>query len=115
MRDEPLRMPDGTPETMDADDTLSPVDLPGRRTIGGHPLGWAAGAIYLAAAFLLLTNAATLSGWAAELPPSGWSARLVDLTGRWEATTARLGAPRAAMHAWWKAAQAARFGNERAE
>lgn len=112
----PAEAPAPTP-LMHGDDTMSPVDLPGSTIIGGRPLLWATTAIYLAAAFLALTNATAIHGWAAELPPGAWTARLVTVAERWEATTDRLGlgAPRAAVHGWWKQAQAARFGNERAE
>lgn len=98
---------------MDGDDTLSPVDLPGSRTIGGRPLAWTAAAIYVAAAILAITNASAIHGWAVELPPGDWTAKLVQATKRWETATAPLGRPHATMHGWWKAAQAARFGGER--
>ncbi|TVV73394.1 hypothetical protein FOY91_12305 [Sphingomonas solaris] len=102
---------------MHGDATLSPVDLPGSTTIGGRPLLWTTTAIYLAAAFLLMTNATAIHGWAVELPPNALSARVVTITERWEATTDRLGlgTPRAVVHGWWKQAQAARFGAERPE
>ena len=96
---------------MDADETLSPVDLPGSTFIGGRPLGWATAVIATAAAFLLLTNALTIDGWAKELPPSAVTERLTTLTGRWLALTdaVGLGATRALVHGQWKRAEAARF------
>ncbi|WP_231639262.1 hypothetical protein [Sphingomonas profundi] len=103
------------PRLMHGDETMSPVDLPGSTLIGGRPLLWTTTAIYLAAAFLLLTNASAINGWAVELPPTATTARLVAITEGWQATTDRLGlgAPRALVNGWWKRAQAARFGSER--
>lgn len=92
----------------------SPVDLPGSVLIGGRPLLWATGVIFTAALFLLLTNAKTIHDWAGELEPSPTTARLIDVSARWEALTDTigLGATRAWFHAQWKDAQAARFGDE---
>lgn len=108
-------MPD-EPRLMHGDETMSPVDLPGSITIGGRPLLWTSLAIYLAALLLLLTDASALHGWAAELPPTATSARIVAITEDWEAATDRivLGAARATVHGWWTRAQAVRFGGERA-
>ena len=108
-------MPDETQPLMHGDATMSPVDLPGSTTIGGRPLLWTSVAVYLAAAFLLLTNAVALNGWAVELPPTATSARIVAVTEGWQAATERLGlgAARATVHRWWTQAQDARFGNER--
>lgn len=103
------------PQLMHGDETMSPVDLPGSTTIGGRPLLWTSAAIYLAAAFLLLTNAGAIHGWAVELPPTATTARIVAVIERWEAITDRLGlsTPRALVHGWWTKAQDARFGDER--
>lgn len=92
----------------------SPVDLPGSVLIGGHPLAWTTGVIATASLFLLLTNAKTIHDWAVELEPSPTTVQLVDLAAQWEAFTAEigLGATRAGVHAAWKDAQSARFGNE---
>ena len=104
------------PILMHGDETMSPVDLPGSALIGGRPLLWASASIYAAAAFLLLTNASAIDGWAVELPPTALTARIVEITGGWKAATDRLGlgAPRATVHSWWTRAQDARFGEERA-
>ena len=93
------------------DDMASPVDLPGEDEEGGA-LGWASGVIAIATAFLFLFNANALHGWAAELPPNALNARIVTAAAEWEALTDRigLGAPRAWLHARWKAAEEARFG-----
>jgi hypothetical protein len=101
-------------QPMRADDTLSPVDLPGATVIGGHPLRWTSVAIATAAAFLLFLNAATIDDWARELAPGPVTARLSEAAGRWAALTGRLGlgTPRAALHAQWKRGQALRFGGE---
>ena len=92
----------------------SPVEIDGQALIGGRPLLWTATAIACATLFLLLTNAVSLDGWAAELPPSEQVARLNDVTGRWRETTdaTKIGAPRAAMHAAWKHFEAARFAGQ---
>ena len=103
------------PQLMHGDDTMSPVDLPGSTLIGGRPLLWTTVTIYLAALFLLLTNAEAIHGWAVELPPTALSARVVAASEQWQATTDRLGlgTTRATVHGWWKQAQAARFKAER--
>lgn len=97
------------PPLMQADETLSPVDLPGAPEESA--LGWTSIVVGLAASFLLLTNADTLDGWARDLPPSAYAARATELTGRWAAFTGRfgLGTPHAALHAQWKKAEAAKF------
>lgn len=96
----------------------SPVDLPGSMLAGGHPLRWAATTIATASLFLLLTNAESLNGWAAEQTPSPLMVRVTDATEGWLALTEQLGlaAPRSHAHALWKKAQGARFeGQEAAE
>ena len=104
-------MAEETPEPplMQADETLSPVDLPGAPEESA--LAWASVAIGVAALFLLLTNAATLDGWARDLPPGPYAERATEASGRWAASTDRfgLGSPHAALHALWKKAEAARF------
>jgi hypothetical protein len=117
--------PNDTPEANPSPDPLPtrvrehlhPVDLPGSQFIGGHPLRWTSGVIATATLFLALTNAISLHGWAAELPPTAFNQRLVDITARWQAITdaVGLGAPRAAVHGVWKQGQAARFGSQPAE
>jgi hypothetical protein len=93
------------------DDMASPVDLPGAEEDGPGSLGWTSGVIAIATAFLFLFNANALHGWAAELPPNALNARIVLAAGQWEALTDRigLGAPRAWLHARWKAAEEAKF------
>ena len=97
------------PPLMDADDTLSPVDLLGAPD--GSALPWTSVTVATAALLLLLANAETLDGWARELPPSAYAERATALTGRWTAFTGQfgLGTPHAMLHAQWKRAEAARF------
>ncbi len=104
------------PDRPRRDEMESPVDLPGAATIGGRPLAWTATAIATAALFLLVTNAITLDGWAAELAPSETVARLNAVTAGWRDGTdgAGLGTPRAMLHAQWRKAQAARFPGQAA-
>lgn len=92
-------------------ETPSPVDLPGPTLVGGRPLAWASMVIAIATLFLLLTNAVSLDDWANDLTPSPAQARLAEVTGWWRGVTDQigLGAPRAALHDRWKAAEAARF------
>jgi hypothetical protein len=95
------------------DDFISPVDLPGADDIVAErrPLLWITTVIAFASATLLAINAVALQGWVDALTPSGPQARAADLVTRWTGMTvdAGLDAPRAALHARWKAAQAARF------
>jgi len=93
-------------------DMESPVELPTDEQSRTRPLAWTTTVIAVATLFLFLTNAVSLNGWAAELPPSALSARLIAATQAWEDVTGRigLGAPRAAVHGAWKKAEAARFG-----
>lgn len=90
---------------------ISPVDLPAEPIEGGHPLLWTSITIIVAALILLATNAFTIRAWANELEPSETQAKLVEIATVWQDWTdsAGLGAPRAAMNALWKKAQAARF------
>ena len=92
----------------------SPVDLPGDPIEGSHPFGYAAVAIIVAALVLLCANAGALSGWIDERDPTPAQQQASDLANRWTATMDAAGvtAPRAALHARWKQAQAARFGDE---
>ncbi len=92
-------------------ETPSPIDLPGPARVGTGGLGWASVAIAVAALVLLLGNGVAVQGWLYEQTPGpvqAWAAGLAD---GWVAFTDRvgLGAPRAALHARWKAAEAARF------
>ena len=97
------------PPLMQADETLSPVDLPGAPD--GSALRWTSIVVSTAALILLLTNAATLDDWARDLPPGAYAERATEATGRWAEFTARfgLGTPHAALHAQWKKAEAAKF------
>ena len=105
-----------THRLMDADETMSPVDLPGSTLIGGAPLRWTTVVIATASLFLLFTNAATLDGWAKELPPSALAERLTTATTGWMELTDRLGlgAPRAFVHREWKRVEAAQFQGDTA-
>ena len=98
------------PPLMQADETMSPVDLPGAPE-DGQPLRWTSLAIALAALILLFSNAATIDDWAKELPPSAAAEQVTQVTGRWSAFTDRLGLgmPRALLHAQWKRAETAKF------
>ena len=89
----------------------SPVDLAGGASGDTHPLRWATIAIATASLFLLATNAIAIRQWIDELTPGPIQARAQALATDWETFTMEigLGAPRAALHAQWKAAQAARF------
>jgi hypothetical protein len=99
------------PRSKVREDMASPVDLPGEK-VEASPFGWTGKIIATATLFLFLFNANALNGWAAELPPSALTARIVATTGAWEGftDTIGLGAPRAWLHARWKKAEAARFG-----
>ncbi|MDB5688280.1 MAG: hypothetical protein JWL91_156 [Sphingomonas bacterium] len=102
-------------QPMQADETLSPVDLPAAPAAeDGHALRWTSVVIAVAAAFLLLFNAATIDEWAHELPPGPAAARLTTWTGAWAGLGGRIGlsTPRAAVHALWKRGQALRFDGE---
>lgn len=88
-----------------------PVDLPGAPPPAPHDLRWTAGVIAMVALGLLATNAISLSGWVAELPPSENVVRLTDVADGWRAMMDRagLGAPRAAAHRLWQQLESARF------
>ena len=92
-------------------DLESPLDLPPAAGPQRRPLGWTAVVLAVATAFLLLFNARALNGWAAEQPPSPLMLSVTDATEGWLAATERmeLVAPRDALHALWKRAQALRF------
>ena len=96
---------------MKADETMSPVDLPGEDPGEGSPLGWTSIVVATAALFLLFTNAVTIDDWAKDLAPSATTARLTAITGGWMAMTDAVGtgAPRAFVHARWKRIEAAQF------
>jgi hypothetical protein len=97
----------------DHEEFESPVDLPADEP-GRHGLGWTTVTIAVASVFLLATNAFSLRGWIDEQSPGPLQARLADAATAWEDATASigLGAPRAAVHRAWKAAQAARIKGE---
>ena len=94
----------------------SPVDLPAQEGRDRYGLGWATGAIALATLLLAALNAVAIQDWADELRPSPLQAEVAAAADRWVEITdaAGLGTPRAALHAAWKRAQAARFGAEEA-
>ena len=101
-------------DRMKTHELISPVDLPGEPIEGGHPLGWTFVTLAVAALVLLCANAGTLSGWIDEKPPTPLQQQASDLAGRWTGAMDAIGitAPRRALHAAWKQAQAARFGDE---
>lgn len=97
-------------------ETPSPIDLPDPQPeLCG--LGWASVVIVIAAVVLLLANAVSLSGWIDEQPPGPLQARAAEIADEWTALTASigLGTPRAALHAQWKRAEAARFASGKGE
>ena len=89
----------------------SPVDLAGGTGGDAHPLRWATIVIATASLFLFATNAIAIRQWIDEQTPGPIQARVQALAMSWEAFTMEIGVgrPRAALHAQWKAAQAARF------
>jgi hypothetical protein len=97
-------------QLMQADETLSPVDLPGDEGAESG-LRWTSIAVAIGALFLLLFNAVTIDDWAKELPPGPATERLTRATGGWVAVTDRFGlnGPRALVHDRWKRGQALRF------
>jgi hypothetical protein len=97
-------------QLMQADETLSPVDLPGEEEAGGG-LRWTSIAVAVGALFLLVFNAVTIDDWAKELPPGPAAERLTRATAGWVAVTGRAGlnAPRALVHGAWKQGEALRF------
>lgn len=92
-------------------ETPSPVDLPGPALLGEGGLRWTSGAIVVATVVLLLTNAVSLRDWIDEQRPSPLQAQAAAAADWWVATSDALllGRPRAALHAQWKRAEAARF------
>ena len=88
-----------------------PVDLPGSPTGQEHGLRWTCIVLGVATLSLVLTNAASIESWGADLPPSPGVARIVDDAGRWRAVTenAGLSAPRATLHRGWKQLEEARW------
>jgi hypothetical protein len=94
----------------------SPVDLPTGEPLR-HPLRWTTSIMVIASLFLLATNAISLREWVDEQAPGPRQAQLAALAERWDALTLSigLGVPRAALHREWKAAEAARFGNQPAD
>lgn len=101
-----------TPRPAVREDMASPVDLPRDEVATqGRPLLWTTLVIATASLFLLVANAASLQGWAAELEPGPLTVPVVEATQEWKDLTDRLGlgAPRAWLHARWKDAESARF------
>ena len=92
----------------------SPVDLPGEPVERGDPLAWTAVTIIVAALVLLFANAGTLSAWVDEKPVTQAQQQASGLAAGWKEMMGAVGltAPREALHARWKALQAARFGDE---
>lgn len=95
-----------------ARETPSPIDLPEPQP-ERDGLGWASAVIAVATIVLLLGNAVALSGWVDERPPGPLQARAAEIADDWTAFTTSIGfgAPRAALHAQWKRAEAARFAS----
>jgi hypothetical protein len=94
----------------------SPVDLASGES-QRHPLRWTTSIIAITSLFLLATNAISLREWIDEQTPGPRQAQLAALAERWDAFTLSigLGLPRAALHREWKAAEAARFGDQPAD
>jgi hypothetical protein len=67
-------------------------------------LRWTIGVIATTTVALALTNAGTVSGWAASFDPQPAVIALVHAADGWDEATARLGlgAPHARMHKAWK-------------
>lgn len=88
----------------------SPVDLPGAEPVAGG-LGWTTVTIAVAAFLLLATNAVSLEDWVEDMPQSALQQQALGAAEAWRDWTdlVGLGAPRARLHGWWKAAEAARF------
>jgi len=101
---------EGQQQLMQADETLSPVDLPGEEGTEGA-LRWTSVAVAVSAIFLLFFNAVTIDDWAKDLPPGPAAERLTAATAGWVALTGSVGltAPRAVVHEQWKTGQALRF------
>lgn len=93
----------------------SPVLVPHAAIDERHPRRWTSATIVVAAALLALFNAPAIGAWFDDLPPRGATEPLRAPIARWATMTAgrSLDAPRAWLRARWKAAQAARFDNER--
>jgi hypothetical protein len=88
-----------------------PVDLPDAPPPDARALRWTTMIIAVASIGLLLTNAATIAEWGAEMTPSPAVVRFVNVADRWHTVTDRtgLGAARKGVHAVWKKLEAARF------
>jgi hypothetical protein len=88
-----------------------PVDLPAAPPPDAHALRWTTTIIAITSLGLLLTNAATIAEWGAEMTPSPAVERFVNVADHWRAFTDRtgLGAARKGVHAVWKKLEAARF------
>lgn len=99
------------PDRTGLEDTLSPVDLPPLPD-EHHPLRWTTTVVVVTTAFLALFNASALQGWAYELAPGPYTARVVAAADGWYGFTARLGLDRpvALMHGWWQSVKAAELG-----
>lgn len=85
-----------------------PVDLPGPAG-QMHALRWTSIVIAVMTLSLTLTNAGSITNWAAEQTPGPRIALLLDHADRWRDTTDRagLGNARATMHRLWKKMEAA--------
>ena len=88
-----------------------PADLADDGDGNRGALRWTAGVIATTSALLALTNAQSISGWAAELTPGPRTIALIDAADGWERTTASagLGAGRAQLHGVWKRMERTRW------
>ena len=88
-----------------------PADLADDADGNRGALRWTASVIAMTAALLALTNAQSISGWAAELTPGPRTIVLIDAADGWERTTASvgLGAGRSRLHRVWKRMERARW------
>jgi hypothetical protein len=74
-------------------------------------LRWTAGVIAMTAGLLALTNAQSISGWAAEFEPGPGTTELARAADGWEEITASvgLGYGHARLHKVWKRVEQARW------
>ncbi len=92
----------------------TPVSVPADPVDTHAPWRWTTIVLAVASVLLALTNAPAIVEWLDERPPSVATERLRPAIEGWRALTrsAGLEAPRDTLRGWWKAAQAARFGDE---